>query len=128
MSKITNIRRNCMGTVSFDGLFSGMRKPQTFDVYPINAQSDKNKILVQSDTRIGYINLWDSLVSMCPPRASGAHNDQLCNLTVFSMITKEECFMLRSQIMATASGNAGTHGVYCDNSGALEVFTESNPA
>ena len=31
---ISNIHKNCMGTVSFDAKFAGMRKPQDFIVYP----------------------------------------------------------------------------------------------
>jgi hypothetical protein len=38
-------------------------------------------------------------------------------------LTAEELFELKANIMATASGKAGTNGiVYCDNSGAVDVF------
>lgn len=47
---ITNIRKNRIGTVSFDGKFDGMRKSQDFIVYPMHDGNDTSTALVQSDT------------------------------------------------------------------------------
>lgn len=114
---ITNIRKNCVGTVSFDGLFSGQRKAQKFTVYPINDITQANMCQIQSDKRAGYINLQDGRVSLSKNQYVFAKNNVVCTLP------GEDLMMLKSAILATASGKAGTNGlVYCDNSGALEVF------
>ena len=110
---ITNIRKNCMGTVSFDGKFDGMRKAQDFIVYPMHAGNDTSTALVQSDTRIGRIHL----------SAGGSYGVHIAFAKPAGKLTGEELLLLKSQIFATAHGNAGNNGiVYTDNSGAMEVF------
>jgi hypothetical protein len=118
---IANIRKNIMGTASFDGQFPGMRKPQDFIVYPMKEQTTLAKI--QSDTRIGLINLDSGAITLSKPRAGGAYFMQLQGAQVIGCLSAEELLMLKAGIMSTASGHAGTNGVmYCDNSAALEVF------
>jgi hypothetical protein len=121
---ITNIHRNCMGTVSFDGKFTGMRKPQDFIVYPLHAGNQTDRLKIQSRTRIGEIDLatgWVDLTKSWPSGAYGVHlafaQQKLCKLP------DEQLFMLKAHVLDSASGKAGTNGaVYTDNSGALEVF------
>lgn len=111
-----------MGTVSFDGKFAGMRKSQDFIVYPLSEAKESLKI--QSDTRIGTINLETGAVHMSPPKPGGAYFHDLCNAASVGVLTAEELFLLKANVFATASGQAGTNGVvYCDNSAALEVFS-----
>jgi len=57
-----------MGTVSFDGKFDGMRKAQDFIVYPMHEGNSADSALVQSDTRIGRIDLQTGAVIMSPSR------------------------------------------------------------
>lgn len=118
---LTNTRKNRMGTVSFDGKFDGMHKAQDFIVYPMKEQTDK--ALIQSDTRIGHINLSTGDVTLSPSRSGGSYAVHLMFAKPAGQISSEELFMLKAQIFATASGQSGTNGmVYCDNSAALEVF------
>lgn len=119
---ITNMHTNCMGTLSFDGKFMGMRKAQDFIVYPMHGESDTIKI--QSDTRMGQIDLATGDVIMNKPHASGAYFLHLSlEGKVIDKLDPETLFTLKAHIMGTASGKAGTNGiVYTDNSGALEVF------
>lgn len=118
---IKNFTKNCMGTVSFDGIFPGMRKEQDFIVYPL--PEAVGFIKVQSDTRIGTINLATGEVSMSPPRAGGAFFKHMCLAKSAGTLTADELLMLKANVMATASGKAGINGViYTDNSGALDVF------
>ena len=118
---ITNCRKNCMGTVSFDGLFPGMRKPQDFVVYPMNDAADLAKI--QSDTRIGVIDMQSGSIALSRPRAGGAYAAHLSGAAIVGRLPAEELLIVKTAIMSTAHGMAGTNGmVYCDNSAAGDVF------
>ena len=120
---ITNISKNCMGTVSFDGKFGSMRKAQEFVVYPMKSDDCKNPV-IQSDTRIGRIDLSNGEVSMSPPRQGGAYSVHLAFAKSAGKLDAETIFMLKAAIFSTASGKAGNNvmGVYTDNIGAIEVF------
>lgn len=118
---ITNLRQNSVGTVSFDGKFNGMRKAQGFIVYPLKMAD--TRLTVQSDTRIGTIDLRTGDVEMSPSIRGGAYFPHLCLATHAGKLDAESLLMLKAAVMGTASGKAGTNGVvYTDNSGALEVF------
>lgn len=120
---IENIRKNIMGTVSFNGQFVGMRKAQDFIVYPMHAGNEAHRAQIQSDTRIGWIDLRTGVVILSKPRAGGAYGVHLIGAPYNSTISAEELLMLKAGIMGTASGKAGTNGiVYTDNSAALNVF------
>ena len=121
---LSNIRKNCMGTVSFDAQFPGMRKAQDFVVYPMHGgDQDGLLVKVQSDTRIGMIQLESGTITMSKPRAGGAYFLHLNGAQIIGRLSAEELLLLKAEIFATASGKAGTNGiVYTDNSGAIEVF------
>lgn len=120
---IENIHKNRMGTVSFDGKFDGMRKAQDFIVYPFHAGNSTDAAKVQSDTRIGLINLTTGEILMSPSRQGGSYGVHLAFAKPAGKLTSEELMLFKAQIAATANGHAGTNGiVYTDNSGALEVF------
>jgi hypothetical protein len=120
---LKNIRKNCMGTVSFDGQFPGMRKAQDFIVYPMHAGNDASKAKIQSDTRIGTIDMETGEVVMSPPRAGGSYGVHMMLAKPIGKLSAEELFMLKAGIFGTAHGHAGSNGiVYTDNSAALEVF------
>ena len=120
---IANIFKNCMGTVSFDGKFPGMRKSQDFIVYPMKEYFECATI--QSDTRMGRIHLTSGVVVMSKPHASGAYGVHLAEAVAIDTLSAEDLFTLKAAIFATASGKAGSHHVYCDNSAALEVFNHA---
>lgn len=118
---IQNIRRSNMGTVCFDGKFDGMRKAQDFIVYPM--KEAETRAMIQSDTRIGWINLDTGKVMLSPPRSGGSYFVHLRLAKGAGALDAEQLLMLKAQIMGSASGMAGTNGVvYTDNSGALQVF------
>ena len=113
---ISNIRRNIMGTTSFDGLFHGMRKAQDFIVYPMHTEDQAGAAKVQSDTRIGLINLKTGDVAMSKPRAGGAYGVHLSGAQVIGTLPADELLLLKAAIMGSAHGKAGTNGmVYTDN-------------
>ena len=120
---ISNIRRNIMGTTSFDGLFPGMRKAQNFTVYPVKAEQDAGRVTVQSDTRIGFIHMETGTVTMSKPKPGGAYFVHLNGAQIIGTLPADDLLLLKAAIMGSAHGNAGTNGiVYTDNSGALAVF------
>lgn len=68
---ISNLHRNIMGTTSFDGKFLGMRKPQDFIVYPMHSEDAAAKAKIQSDTRIGTIDMQTGEVMLSRPAKVG---------------------------------------------------------
>lgn len=118
---IRKFTKNIMGTVSFNGRFPGMRKEQDFCCYPMPDLTEDVKI--QSDTRIGNINLTTGRVMLSKAHPNGAYNQHLHEAAFVEKLSAEELFMLKAEIMATASPHAGTSGViFCDNKGAAGVF------
>ena len=117
---IANITKNCMGTVSFNGKFPGMRKAQDFIVYPMKEYFEF--ATVQSDTRFGRIHLTSGAVVMSKAHPNGAYGHHLAEAVQIDTLSAEDLFTLKASIFSTASGMAGSRNVYCDNSAALEVF------
>jgi hypothetical protein len=125
---ISNFHKNCMGTMSFDGKFPGMRKAQDFIVYPIKAGEVPKEIEIQSDTRFGAVELATGKVFMSKPHANGANGWHLAlegrGLSLCTL-PAEELLLLKGHIMGTASAEAGKkeNGIMqCDNSGAINIF------
>lgn len=118
--KVTNIRKNIMGTISFDGRFEQMRKAQDFIVYPL---ADSGTVItVQSDTRFGRIDLFNGLVTMSQPHAGGAYSHHLLmDKPVYSMIAAEECQLLRDCVKRTGGLQVGSSIVKSDNTGAMAL-------
>ena len=114
---IHNFKRNCLGTVDFDGQFQGMRKPQNFSVYPMHSGDPASGIRAQSDKRMLRISLVSGAVCAYPGKYSAGP------LTQIGALTADELLLLKGHIMSTAHGKAGSNGImYTDNSAALEVF------
>lgn len=121
---ITNCKRNCMGTVSFDGKFPGMRKPQDFIVYPM--QDSGEIITIQSDHRFGSIDLATGKGILSANRAQYANSIWLaiCRATKTAIaieLAAEDLQTLRGWIKSTGGTEVGTAGVVCDNTGALAL-------
>lgn len=114
---IENFSKNCMGTVSFDAKFPGMRKPQDFIVYPIQSGEAPAQIKIQSDKRAGFISLVSGAVTLYPGQYFVGAIKQV------GVLPAADLLILKGNVMASANGMAGTNGaVYCDNGGAIEVF------
>ena len=123
--KIINTRKNIMGTLSIEAKFNGMKKSQEFIVYPVRANETPDNIKIQSDTRIGRIDLNTGIVTMSPPRAGGSYNVHLMFATAIDTLDREELAGLKFRLIQTADKMAGNNGVmYTDNSGveAVRVF------
>lgn len=119
---ITNLHKNNMGTISFDGQFKGMRKPQDFIIYPLHAGGPAACITIQSGTRIGMISLSDGRVALSPSRPGGSYFHHLPLAVSVGQLNAEELLLLKTHVMASASGRAGSNGiVFTDNSSALDI-------
>ena len=120
---IASFKKNIMGTVSFDMQLPNMRKQQDFSVYPIHFDSlsvTPNKLItIQSDTRIGKIDLDSGRGLMSQSHSSGAyfHHLSFDKKTPF-VLSESSLATLREKIKETAGSSVGTAGVSTDNSGA----------
>ena len=111
-----------MGTLDLTAKYNGMRKAQSFIVYPIKGTDQPDNILIQSDTRIGRIDLNNGKVTMSPARAGGSYGVHLAFATVIDTLSTEELAGLKFRMVQTASHKAGNNGImYTDNSGAENV-------
>lgn len=113
-----------MGTVSFDGKFQGMRKPQDFIVYPM--QDSGENICIQSDHRFGQIDLATGKGVLSANRAQYANAPWLglCvinNTAIDVELSVEENQTLRQWIKSTGGVEVGASFVKCDNTGALAL-------
>jgi hypothetical protein len=121
---IGNLHKNRLGTVSFDGKFEGMRKAQEFDVYPITSapKTEAIKATIQSDTRIGSIDLSSGEITVTRSIASGAYFPDLAQAKHAGKLTGEQLESLKAHIFGTAHEMAGTNGImYCNNAGAASL-------
>lgn len=127
ISFVHKIRKNMMGTISFNMKMPNMRKEQDFIVYPISESGDKDKIHIQSDTRFGVLDLRDGKGEMSSSQPNGSNSmslmfDQVRHKTTFFEISLDDLNELKGKIKGTADPNAGSNGiVFCDNSGAANV-------
>lgn len=118
---ISNLHKNVMGTTSFDAKFEGMRKSQEFDVYPVKGGGKEVELTIQSDTRIGTINMETGAVKVTRSFPSGAYFHHIAFATAVGTLSNDALTALKEHVMGTASRNAGSLGVYCDNSGAASL-------
>jgi hypothetical protein len=126
---INNIHKNCMGTTDFDFRMDGMRKTQSFCVYPITELSEVTRkateITIQSDTRIGTINLETGVGEMSQPHSSGAYFVHLqMDKKIEFKLRDIDLASLKLFIFTTAGNKVGNNfmHVYCDNSQAINVI------
>lgn len=124
---IGNFRKSIMGTAEFVGRFTGMRKPQDFIVYPMHGGGDATAATVQSDTRIGSIDLATGDVRMSRPKAGGAFFADIPHGSPpMDRLSGEELLLLKAAIFGTAGANVGNVVVRTDNRGAADAFGGSS--
>ncbi len=112
-----------MGTLSFDGKFKGMRKSQDFIVYPLSKENEAKELRIQSNTRMGTINLLTGVITMTPPRQGGSYSVHMVFAKEIDVLSKEELVGIKFRLVQTANPNAGNNGmcIYTDNSNADKV-------
>lgn len=124
-AEIIRLGKNILGTTDIEMKITGMRKPQKFSVYPIGADDAGSVITIQSETRIGQINLVKGVGVMSQSHSNGAYfvHFQMDKLTPFT-INEKDLKDIRTQIYKTAGDNVGSRGIVSDNSGASRLFAD----
>lgn len=124
-AEILGLKRNIMGTTDIEMKITGMRKPQDFIVYPIGADDAGNVIKIQSETRIGQINLVKGVGVMSQSHQGGAYfvHLQMDKLTSFEL-SEKDLKDLKAFINKTSGSNVGSSIIKSDNSGASRIFAK----
>jgi hypothetical protein len=124
-AEILGLSKNIMGTTSIEMKISGMRKSQDFSVYPIGKDDTDKIITIQSETRIGKIDLATGRGLMSQSHSNGAYfvHFQMDKLTPFT-INESDLQELKMHIFKTAGDNVGSRGIVSDNSGASGVYAD----
>jgi len=118
--KISNMKRNIMGTLDFDMKVEGMKIPQEFTVYPMNAGDIR--IHIQSDKRFGRLNLSTGEGIMNRKNINNAASIHLSRGDNMNFkLTSSQLSALKNAIKATGGKSVGNAGVSSDNSGAMEL-------
>jgi hypothetical protein len=115
--------RNIMGTLSFDLKTKGMRKTQEFIVYPISMGD--TKIMIQSDTRIGHINMEDGKGYITPSHSGGAYGVHLVmdrDKLIHFKLSDDQFDTLKTELAKTSGKNVGSSVVKSDNEGASQFI------
>jgi hypothetical protein len=124
-AEVFGLKRNIMGTTDIEMKISGMRKAQDFIVYPIGKDDAGSIITIQSETRIGKIDLTSGRGLMSQSHSNGAYfiHFQMDKLIPFT-VSDSDLQNIKSHIFKTAGANVGTRGVVSDNSGASGIYAE----
>lgn len=121
---IANIRKNIMGTCSFNGQFSGMRKPQDFIVYPMREAGDI--IRIQAKGRFGELNLATGELVLSTKNGRHAGNEWLAvcvamGTAITEILPIDEIQAIRLCVKSTGGIAVGSSFVKSDNTGALAL-------
>ena len=124
-SYLGNIHKNILGTTSFELRIEGMRKNQDFIVYPIQSNNNRQTIQIQSDTRIGIIDMTTGKGKMSKFHSSGAYDLHLQTDKLKEFELRQiDLQALKLFIFTTQSKKAGNSGImFCDNSKASEILS-----
>jgi hypothetical protein len=117
--EIKNFHKNIMGTLSFDMKLSKMRKPQEFIVYPVSANDADKPITIQSDTRIGVIDLSTGRGLMSQSHSGGAYFVHLSvDEKIRFRLDETQLELFREKMRSTSK--TGDSVIKIDNAGASE--------
>lgn len=93
-----------MKFVSVDMKFKGMRKNQSFTIYPVLVTDET--FLIQSNQRIGRVNLELKQIYLSKGRSNGSYGIDLCDYRGAKMLdlSDEQCDELAKAKLDMASG------------------------
>lgn len=113
-----NFRKNSVGTLAFDFQIQGMKKAQEFITYPLS--SGNQSLTIQSDTRIGKIDLESGKGAMSKSHSGGAFFVHLVmdTLTRFEL-SATELQELKSNLKLTSA--KGMAILEIENEGILDL-------
>lgn len=127
--EIIEMKKNCLGTMSFTLRIGKMRKAESFTTYPVQKDDDGSVIYLQSHHRWAVLNTRTGEIEMSARRAQYANSAWLivCRInktTEHDKATAEQLEQMLAAVRATASPMAGGDNalrIYCDNSNAVLV-------
>ena len=120
VDEIGGWKRNTLGTLSFDMKIKGMRKPQEFIVYPISMGDTQIKI--QSDTRIGVINMDKGDGKMSQSHPNGAYGVHLAfDKLIDFQLTQDQFSKLKTELAKTSGKQVGSV-IISNNEGASQFI------
>jgi len=118
-TELINVKNNIMGTTTLQMKIKGMRKPQDFIVYPISADQSNKPIMIQSDTRFGFLDLSTGEGLMSQSHANGAYSYHYqSDKKVHFKLSETDVQRIKSDLSKKASSKVGNSVVFSDNSGA----------
>ena len=118
-TEVIAVKGNIMGTTSLELKIKGMKKPQDFIVYPISAERAGKPIMIQSDTRFGYLDLNSGMGLMSQSHPNGAYSYHFSvDKKVPFKISESDLKKIKEHISSTAGSKVGKSIVFSDNSGA----------
>jgi hypothetical protein len=118
-TEVSTIKRNIMGTTDIMLKIKGMKKPQEFIVYPISSEQSGKPIMIQSSTRIGYLDLKSGKGLMSQSHTNGAYGYHFSNdKKVPFRISEIDLQRIKEHIQSTAGSKVGSSVVFSDNTGA----------
>jgi hypothetical protein len=122
-TEIRCIRKNIMGTVSFEMKTASMRKFQDFIVYPKHEGDTDNRIIIQSDKRIGRFDTVKNSGTLSKSYPNGAYFVHL-NFGEMEPLTLQgnDLKSLKLAIIDGVGASVGSSFVTTDNSAAINVL------
>lgn len=94
VAEVSNVKKGFISACEFDAKFSGMRKPQNFIVYPV--KEGDSTIIIQSETRIGELNLESGVCRLSGSKSGGAHFLHLAMAEEESQISSDDLSKIKS--------------------------------
>ncbi len=115
--EIKNFHKNIMGTLSFEMKLPSMRKFQEFIVYPVSREDADKPVTIQSDSRIGVIDLETGRGLMSQSHTGGAYFVHLSvdKKTIFKL-DETQLELFREKMRSTSRTGDGI--IKMDNEGA----------
>ena len=126
--EIIKMRKNCLGTMSFELKMGRMKKAEEFCTYPIQKDDNGERIYLQSGHRWAEMDTKTGVVSLSARRAQYANNIWLAicrarGIDEHDCATAEQLEQILSAIRGTAGDKVGNNGmhIFCDSSNAGRI-------
>ena len=118
-TEVIAVKGNIMGTTTLEMKIKGMKKPQNFIVYPISADQAGKPIMIQSDTRIGFLDLSSGRGLMSQSHSNGAYGHHFTmDKKVPFKISDADVQKIKADLSSRAGSKVGNSVIFSDNSGA----------
>lgn len=126
--EILGMRKNCLGTMSFELKMGRMKKAEEFCTYPIQKDNKGERIYLQSGHRWAEMDTQSGEVHLSARRAQYANNIWLAicrarGIDEHDCATAEQLAQILSAIRGTAGERVGNNPlhIFCDNSNTARV-------